>query len=165
MADGHGGYRKPSNPAPVSGPGRMSARTDGGPGAKQGAAAMTGGPYGESQDLAQLQQSATMAASGVVKPGTSQPLLGSTPSPVEAPFDLNAASPSPVEAPFDLNAATTAPDEPISAGAPYGAGPGPEVLRQGARPGQSAAVLASMLPFDTDGTIRAMFEVAKQNGW
>ena len=147
----HGGYRQPANPAPVSGPGRMSARTDGGPGAKQNVAAMTGGQYGDSQDLAQLQGSAPMAASGMVKPGTSQPLLGSTPSPSEAPFDLNAG--------------TTAPDEPISAGAPYGPGPGPEVLRQGARPGQSAAVLASMLPYDTDGSIRAMFEVAKQNGW
>lgn len=146
----HGGYRKPANPAPVSGPGRMSARTDGGPGAKQNAADMTGGPYGESIDLAQLQSQAPMAASGVVKPGTSQPLLGSTPSPVEAPFDLNAAS--------------TAPDEPLSAGAPYGPGPGPEVLRS-ARPGMSASVLAKALPYDTDGTIRALFEIAKANGW
>ena len=146
----HGGYRKPTNPAPVSGPGRMSARTDGGPGAKQGAAAMTGGPYGEAQDMAQLQGSAPMAASGAVKPGTSQPLLGSTPSPVEAPFDLNAA--------------TTSPDEPMSAGAAYGAGPGPEVLRS-AQPGSAAASLIQMLPFDRDGAIRAMLEVARQNGW
>lgn len=31
MANGHGGYRQPSNPAPVSGPGALSARTDGTP--------------------------------------------------------------------------------------------------------------------------------------
>jgi len=30
-----GGYRKPGNPAPVSGPGKLSRRTDGGPGSKQ----------------------------------------------------------------------------------------------------------------------------------
>lgn len=29
MANGHGGYREPSNPAPVSGPGSKSQRTDG----------------------------------------------------------------------------------------------------------------------------------------
>lgn len=29
MANGHGGYRQPTNPSPVSGPGRLSQRTDG----------------------------------------------------------------------------------------------------------------------------------------
>ena len=29
MANGHGGYREPANPAPVSGPGALSRRTDG----------------------------------------------------------------------------------------------------------------------------------------
>jgi len=29
MANGHGGYREPRNPAPVSGPGALSQRTDG----------------------------------------------------------------------------------------------------------------------------------------
>lgn len=29
MANGHGGYREPTNPAPVSGPGALSQRTDG----------------------------------------------------------------------------------------------------------------------------------------
>lgn len=29
MANGHGGYRQPTNPAPVSGPGALSRRTDG----------------------------------------------------------------------------------------------------------------------------------------
>ena len=30
MADKWGGYRQPTNPAPVSGPGMLSQRTDGG---------------------------------------------------------------------------------------------------------------------------------------
>lgn len=30
-SDNRGGYRRPNNPAPVSGPGALSARTDGGP--------------------------------------------------------------------------------------------------------------------------------------
>lgn len=29
MANGHGGYREPTNPSPVSGPGALSQRTDG----------------------------------------------------------------------------------------------------------------------------------------
>lgn len=29
MANGHGGYRQPTNPSPVSGPGALSRRTDG----------------------------------------------------------------------------------------------------------------------------------------
>lgn len=29
MANGHGGYRQPTNPSPVSGPGALSQRTDG----------------------------------------------------------------------------------------------------------------------------------------
>ena len=29
MANGHGGYRQPTNPSPVSGPGALSKRTDG----------------------------------------------------------------------------------------------------------------------------------------
>lgn len=31
MTEGRGGYRRPTNPAPVSGPGELSQRTDGGP--------------------------------------------------------------------------------------------------------------------------------------
>jgi hypothetical protein len=40
-----GGYRKPENPAPISGPGALSKRTDGSP--TQGATYMPGMPYGE----------------------------------------------------------------------------------------------------------------------
>ncbi len=38
-----GGYRAPSSPAPVSGPGALSQRTDGGP--TQGAKYVSGLPY------------------------------------------------------------------------------------------------------------------------
>jgi len=43
-----GGYREPSNPAPVSGPGALSQRTDGGP--TQGAKYISGLPYGQGQE-------------------------------------------------------------------------------------------------------------------
>ena len=43
-----GGYRKPENPAPSSGPGALSQRTDGGP--AQGAKYIPGLPYGQGQE-------------------------------------------------------------------------------------------------------------------
>jgi hypothetical protein len=55
----NGGYRKPSRPAPVSGPGRLSQRTDGGP--TQGAKYIPGGQYGEGKALMQAQTAAPMA--------------------------------------------------------------------------------------------------------
>lgn len=80
MADGHGGYRRPANPAPVSGPGAHSRRTDG----KQ--PVMTGlgdGSYGSEQAMEQIQGGAPMAQvpSGPVAPsggpgGAADPLAG-----------------------------------------------------------------------------------------
>ncbi len=54
-----GGYRAPSNPAPVSGPGALSQRTDGGP--TQGATYIPGLPYGQGQETYANQVAAPMA--------------------------------------------------------------------------------------------------------
>lgn len=62
MANGHGGYRRPANPAPVSGPGAMSARTDGGP--SNPVRDLPNAKYGENQAFRDAQQAAPMAASG-----------------------------------------------------------------------------------------------------
>lgn len=107
MADQRGGYRKPDKPAPVSGPGRLSKRTDGGPAQK--VRPMTGGPYGEAQALEELQGAAPMAANDVP-----QPTGGGAP---RQPVDVT---------PF--NAPTQRPDEPVTAGSPMGDGIGPEAL-------------------------------------
>lgn len=53
-----GGYQQPTNPAPVSGPGALSQRTDG---AGQPAQYMSGLPYGEGQQNMGNQQAATLA--------------------------------------------------------------------------------------------------------
>ena len=75
-----GGYRKPENPAPVSGPGALSQRTDGGP--TQGAKYMPGMPYGEN----------TMAQQ------TAAPMAGKAePAPMEMPTPLMAPSSRPNE--------------------------------------------------------------------
>lgn len=111
MANGHGGYRRPENPAPVSGPGKHSRRTDGGPAdPKQAARWVPGLPYGEGQQLMDLQTEAPMAAAG-------------------GPPSLSWAGPS------------ERPDEPVTAGAPFGAGPGPEVLPVGGEADNVAAAI------------------------
>ena len=106
MANGHGGPRTPSNPAPVSAPGALSRRTDGGP--QQVNAQMTGMNYGENADFMDIQSSAPMSA---------------TPS-VRAPRGGAAAS-GPSATP--LFSQTQRPDEPVTAGAPFGPGSTPSV--------------------------------------
>lgn len=112
----HGGYRKPTNPAPVSGPGALSQRTDGGPG--QPKMQLPGAKYGEQASFQQAQSAAPMAQS----PGSG----GTTPIP--SPGDVPPITP--------LHAPTERPDEPVTAGAAHGPGVGPDAL--GLQPDQAA---------------------------
>lgn len=54
----HGGQRTPANPAPVSGPGALSQRTDGG--ATQAGMVAPGGEYGSRQEMQAIQSGAPM---------------------------------------------------------------------------------------------------------
>jgi hypothetical protein len=110
MAEQQGGYRRPSNPAPVSGPGALSQRTDG----RQGARYMSGGEYGEGQELMELQTSAPMSEAPATPRASGRPAArGQAPE----------ASVTPLFAP------TERPDEPITAGAPFGPGPGASPMK------------------------------------
>jgi len=95
MANGHGGKRTPANPAPVSGPGRYSRRTDG----KQPIRDMTGGSYGDAQAIRDLQQGAPMRST----PSAAQ-AAGAAPPPIDT------SSLVPLDAP------TARPEEPVTAG-------------------------------------------------
>lgn len=97
MANGHGGYRRPTNPAPVSGPGRLSRRTDGGP------QVPPGGDYGDRKQLEQVQAAGQAAANSGGGP-QQQPSAGGPPASV------------------DVFAPTRSPGEPITAGVPVGDG-------------------------------------------
>ncbi len=112
MANGHGGYRKPEKPAAVSGPGKYSARTDGKPG-QQPIRPMTGGAYGEGQEMDQLQSSAPMSDTQ------------GTPTPSAMPNPLAGSGVMPMDAPSER------PHEPITAGVDAGPGPGSEVMGTG----------------------------------
>jgi hypothetical protein len=120
MANSHGGYRQPSHPAPVSGPGAHSARTD--RGVKQ--YDVTGGSYGSSQDFQQQQSAAPLAP----KPGAP----GSVP---QGGMDLSSI--------IGLDAPSTQPNIPVTDGAAAGPGAGPAALGQPIDPkSQEAQALA-----------------------
>jgi hypothetical protein len=112
-----GGYRKPAHPAPVSGPGALSQRTDGGPGGKQPVRQVTGLPYGDNSNNAQTQASAPMSAS----PGGNAP----APAGLAGLLGGGGAASGP-RVPF--GAPTAQPGVPVTAGAASGPGPGPEAL-------------------------------------
>ena len=97
--DGRGGYKKPANPAVMSGPGALSQRTDGSP--TQAATYIPGLPYGQGEQTYNNQTAAPMA-------GT--------------PYDALPAQP------VSLDAPTQYPDEPGTAGIDRGPGGGSELL-------------------------------------
>lgn len=107
-----GGYRKPNNPAPVSGPGKASRRTDGGPlDMKQNQVEVTGMGYGENKDLNEIQSMAPMSAAPSV------------------PTSLPTSMPStPMPQPTPLTAPTERPNEPVTAGMDFGPGQGSQAL-------------------------------------
>ena len=107
MAEQHGGKRTPRNPAPVSGPGKLSRRTDGGP--AQVNAQMTGMGYGENKDFMDIQSGAKMASAPRSK--------GASSAPKEGPMGaMSGGDP--------LFSETKRPDEPVTAGANFGPGVG-----------------------------------------
>src|SRR5690349_20735727 len=105
---GRGGYQAPRNPAPVSGPGKLSKRTDGGPGQK--IMTPTGLPYGEAGALEAQQKSAPLAQ-----------------SPSVPAADVGSGGPDIV----GFGEPSQYPNQPVTSGAAMGAGPGPEALRGG----------------------------------
>lgn len=123
-----GGYQRPSNPAPASGPGAMSQRTDGGPGG-QPARYVAGLPYGEGQDFMDLQSSAPMSS-------------GNTAKPKKMSGGATAAGPGLTP----LNAPTENPGEPLTAGAPFGPGPGPESLSMAGMQAADVEVFKRYMP-------------------
>lgn len=131
MANGHGGQRRPSNPAPVSGPGALSRRTDG-----QGPKYISGGQYGEGQEMMELQQGAPMSETKTRAPRMSAGKAAAQPQPAQV---------TPLFAP------TQRPDEPITAGAPFGPGAGPNPPAPGTMASKKP-VIAKYLPYLEDAT-------------
>ena len=113
----HGGKRTPGSPAPVSGPGSLSQRTDGGP--QQVLSDVSGMPYGENQELEEMQSAAPMSASGQATARASRRGGAGRATQRAAGMGMQ-----------PLMSPTQRPDEPVTAGAPFGPGAGPSVRQQ-----------------------------------
>lgn len=143
---GVGGYQAPRNPAPVSGPGKLSRRTDGGPAQK--IMTPTGLPYGDAGALEAQQRSAPLAQQASVPTADVSGQAGP---------DL-----------VGFGEPTQLPDQPVTSGAPLGDGPGPEALRGGLNPVSSYGPLADMLSqlsaSDATGSLAALMMEAQRRG-
>lgn len=117
-----GGYQRPGTPAPVSGPGALSARTDGGPGGKQPMRDLPNAKYGENAEFRADESGAPMAAA----PSLPAPGGAPTSSPGAADFQHPMGAPPPPLTGDSLN-----PSEPVTAGVPAGPGPSSMQLPQG----------------------------------
>lgn len=131
---GSGGYKQPSNPAPVSGPGALSQRTDGGAlDGQQPNPEYSGFAYGENKNLSSQASAAPMAKSNM-------PSLS-----------------------MDLSAPTDFPSEPLSAGANYGDGPGLNTSSiRGFAPTNPQDILMRAMQFDTSGELEAIYNRLNQ---
>ena len=127
-----GGYRKPSNPAPVSGPGSLSQRTDGGP--TQPATYIPGLPQGEGQATYDQQIAA--------------PMMGAvTMEDIQGP-----------EVTTDLSAPTEFPNEPIHHGASWGDSPTINPNSIGGISGSNPVnIVYRMMAYDTSGKLEALY--------
>ena len=126
-----GGYRQPNNPAPVSGPGMLSKRTDGGAidGMTQPQQRYTGFGYGEGGEIAAQQGGAPLAGSGI-------PNFNFTP----------------------LTAPTERPNEPITAGINMGDGGGTELMRGMPNETRSLAdTIKYLIQFDSSGDAELIY--------
>lgn len=105
-----GGYRKPMNPAPVSGPGSLSQRTDGGPAKAEYVSDL---PWGQGQEFYNTQVSGNDAIREIEQ--TNMP----------SGLNTSASSQLPI---VGLGEPTMRKDEPVQAGIDSGPGPGSEAL-------------------------------------
>jgi hypothetical protein len=126
--------------AGVSGPGKFSKRTDG--------LSFQSTEYGSGVENAANKAGAPLAKTPDVR--------GVTNTEIRQAIDQTPITP--------LFAPTQRPEEPITAGAPIGAGPGPEVLGIAPRGEKLSDALARMLPFDNTGEVAILYQQALARG-
>lgn len=130
MADGHGGYRAPAQPAPVSGPGKHSRRTDNRQPVMQG---LGNGDYGDESAMQQIQSGAAMGQSPTPQMPSGTPQAG-------------AGAPNPLASVLGLGEPSQQPGVPVTDGAGAGPGAGTGALGMVDPNRQDAASLAKYLP-------------------
>lgn len=143
--EGRGGYRAPSNPAPVSGPGALSKRTDGG--ATQGAKYISGLPYGQGQQTYSNQVAAPMAGN----------TMGSS-----AMGDSGLVQ---MEMPTELMAPTRFPNQPIENGINIGPGEGSEALNLPTTKEPISVTMRKIAQFDPTGEAEIIYSTLAEYGY
>lgn len=141
---GRGGYQAPAHPAPVSGPGAMSRRTDGGP--VQKLRDLPDAQYGEAKTFRELQQAAPLEQTPAPGMDSAVPAGGA------------AVPPSSRVVPFD--APSMRPDEPVTTGAALGPGPGPEVMPNSLQANTTADLLQRIASVSTSSAVQALASYA-----
>jgi hypothetical protein len=137
MVENRGGYRKPENPAPASGPGALSQRTDGGP--AQGAKYMSGMPYGQN----------------TMDQQTAAPMSGGTPAPTMPAMEM----PTPLMAP------SLRPNEPVTSGINLGMGVGSEALRLPNTEPSILEILKTIAANDPSGDTELLYRALEDSGY
>src|SRR4051812_43555792 len=108
----HGGYRKPAQPAPVSGPGRFSQRTDG----RQPSLDLPDAAYGENAQFRADESGAPIPQNSPLPAG---PSAGPSGPPGGLPVGQD-----PLNPPLPLTGGSLAPNVPVTDGAASGPGAG-----------------------------------------
>ena len=133
-----GGYRQPMNPAPVSPPGALSQRTDGGAvdGMTQPAQRYSGFAYGENKALEDQQSGA--------------PMMG-----MPSFADIT-----------PLGAPTARPNEPLTSGINRGEGPGAEAMRMVPNRAPSLVdTIKHLTQFDPSGDAELIYRQLLDSGY
>lgn len=133
--------KQPVNPlAGPGGPGPFSTRTD--------QLNFQSDYYGQGVENKMLKEAAPLAKTPDVR--------GATATEVR-----QAATREPIT---ELFAPSQRPDEPITSGIAQGPGPGPEVLGARQQTESLSSILATMVQYDTNGEIAALYEQAVARG-
>lgn len=133
--------KEPVNPlAGVAGPGPFSTRTD--------QLNFQSDYYGQGVENKMLREAAPLAKTPDVR--------GATATDVR-----QAVSREPIT---ELFAPSQRPDEPVTSGIAQGPGPGPEVLGARQQTESLSSILATMVQYDTNGEIAALYEQAVARG-
>lgn len=140
-----GGYQAPNNPAPVSGPGALSQRTDGGP--TQPARYISGLPYGQGGQTYSNQVAAPMAGNA----------MGSS--------AMGGAGLVQMEMPTELMAPTTRPNEPIENGINIGPGAGSEALNLPTTKEPISITMRKIAQFDPTGEAELIYSTLAEYGY
>jgi hypothetical protein len=132
-------------------PGANSTRTDGGVASKQAQRYISGMPnYGDGQELANLQAQAPLSATNMQGQKMTPSQIAQAASNGQTQAQQAQMNVTPLSAP------TQRPNEPVTAGSPLGAGPGPEALginpSQTMQGGQSAKNLVQTLASHPDAS-------------